>query len=106
MRSAEAEAEGWRERYEAERARLEADPKLREQPRWYTEVTKAFRRMHWYLAVRERFEEQRREPHQAATLHIVRLGDVAFATNPFEYYLDFGVYIKARSPAVQTFWCN
>ena len=37
------------------------------------------------------------------TLHVIRLGDVAIATNPFEYYLDFGVYIKTRSPAVQTF---
>ena len=30
-------------------------------------------------------------------------GDVAFATNPFEYYLDYGIQIKARSPAPQTF---
>jgi hypothetical protein len=28
---------------------------------------------------------------------------MAFATNPFEYYLDFGIYIKARSRATQTF---
>ena len=36
-------------------------------------------------------------------IHVVRLGDVGFATNPFEYYLDYGVFIKARSPAMQTF---
>ena len=35
-------------------------------------------------------------------LHVLRLGELAIATNPFEYYLDFGVFIKARSPAVQT----
>ena len=34
---------------------------------------------------------------------MVRLGDVAFATNPFEYYLDYGIQIKAKSPATQTF---
>ena len=33
---------------------------------------------------------------------MLRLGDLAVATNPFEYYLDFGIRIKARSPAAQT----
>jgi len=32
----------------------------------------------------------------------MRLGDVALATNPFELYLDYGVRIEARSPAVLT----
>lgn len=51
----------------------------------------------------ERYEAQKKEPSLAMELHVVRLGDVAFATNRFEYYLDFGIRIKARSPAVQTF---
>jgi hypothetical protein len=36
-------------------------------------------------------------------LHTLRLGDVALATNAFELYTDYGVQIKARSPAIQTF---
>ena len=35
-------------------------------------------------------------------LHVLRLGDVAIATNPFELYLDYGVQIEARSAADQT----
>ena len=36
-------------------------------------------------------------------VYVLRLGDMAFATNPFELYLDFGVRIQERSEAVQTF---
>ncbi len=36
-------------------------------------------------------------------VHTVRLGNIAFATNPFELFLNFGNQIKARSDAEQTF---
>lgn len=36
-------------------------------------------------------------------LHALRLGDIAIATNEFELYTDYGVQMKARSPAIQTF---
>ena len=42
------------------------------------------------------------DPVHPAELHIIRLGDVAIATNPFELYMDYGVRIKARSRAVLT----
>lgn len=35
-------------------------------------------------------------------LHFLRLGDVAIGTSPFELFLDYGLQIKARSPAAQT----
>ena len=35
--------------------------------------------------------------------HFVRLGDIAFASNPYEYFLDYGIQIKLRSPFIQTF---
>ena len=35
-------------------------------------------------------------------MHVLRLGDVAIATNPFELYVDYGVQIEARSAADQT----
>ena len=35
--------------------------------------------------------------------HIIRLDNIAIATNPFELFLDYGNQIKARSKAEQTF---
>ncbi len=49
-----------------------------------------------------RYAYQQEHPFYEAELHLVRLGDVAVATNPFELYTDYGVRIKARSPAIQT----
>lgn len=43
------------------------------------------------------------KPPCTIDLHVVRLGDAAIATNPFELYLDYGVRIQARSRAEQTF---
>jgi len=38
-----------------------------------------------------------------AEIHVLRLGDVALATNPFELYLDYGIRMKARGRAILTF---
>jgi hypothetical protein len=54
-------------------------------------------------AVIARYESQESTPLFEMEMHIVRLGSVVFATNPFELYLDFGHQIKARSKADQTF---
>lgn len=53
--------------------------------------------------VLERYESQGDAPTYIMDLHVLRLGDVALATNPFELYLDYGLQIKARSRAEQTF---
>jgi hypothetical protein len=44
----------------------------------------------------------RRDPIAPIEFHVLRLGEIALATNPFELYLDYGIRIKARSPAVLT----
>ena len=43
------------------------------------------------------------DPVDSIELHVLRLGDIAMATNPFELYHDYGLRIKARSPALLTF---
>ncbi len=118
---------GWDEAYEAARQDARSDAVLRHLVREieipYRQVTDAeadaARReaakyaddpvqlwnYRWNQGVVERYESQ-----QAGTggsfrmeLHALRLGDVAIATNEFELYTDYGVQMKARSPAVQTF---
>jgi len=37
-----------------------------------------------------------------ARIHVLRIGDLGYATNPFELFLDYSLRIKARSPAAQT----
>ena len=61
----------------------------------------------WVHLGRNRRVLDRHEAQQASSvvpveLHVLRLGDVAMATNPFELFLDFGLRIKARSRAAQT----
>ncbi len=53
--------------------------------------------------VLQRYEQQQTSPTMVMDLHVIRLGDMAFATNRFELFLDYGIRIKARSPAIQTF---
>jgi len=50
-----------------------------------------------------RYELQKTQPKFAMELHAVRVGDVAFANNSFELYMDYMHRIQARSPFVQTF---
>lgn len=43
------------------------------------------------------------DPVDPIEMHVLRLGDVAIAGNPFELYLDYGIRMKAKSPALLTF---
>lgn len=75
-----------------------ADPE-KEFSKW----SSAFTRKGFYQKVADRFETQKTKKTLAMEAHIVRVGDVVFATNGYEFFLDFGDRIAARSRAVQTF---
>lgn len=56
-----------------------------------------------YTGVIRRMELQDIYDTLDTEVHIMRLGTIAIATNPFELFLDYGNQIKARSHAEQTF---
>ncbi|NQT94234.1 MAG: hypothetical protein HQ559_15850, partial [Lentisphaerae bacterium] len=50
-----------------------------------------------------RYEQQAENPDHEVESHVIRLGDAVFATNPFELFVDYGMRIRCRSRALQTF---
>ncbi len=60
-------------------------------------------RMHVHAGVVARSKTQERMDAIPIEFHVLRLGDVAFATSPYELFLDYGNQIRARSKAAQTF---
>ena len=60
-------------------------------------------RMHVHAGTIKRFREQQDTEVYPIEYHVIRLGDIAMVTNPFELFLDYGNRIKARSYAEQTF---
>jgi hypothetical protein len=57
------------------------------------------KRLHWVV---DCFEGRETAQPVRAEIHVVRIDDAVIATNPFELSLDYGLQIKARSPAAQT----
>jgi len=50
-----------------------------------------------------RYRQQKANPMYAFQCHILRLGNIAIATNPFELFHEYGKRIKARAKAEQVF---
>jgi hypothetical protein len=73
-----------------------------QQPGPYDDKNDDFVLMRNLEAVVRRFQDQRRQSDYAAEVHVLRLGEAALATSPFELYLDYGMRIRARSPAAVT----
>ena len=55
------------------------------------------------LGILTRFKYQETHDILDTEVHTLKLGNIAFATNPFELVLDYGNQIKCRSLAEQTF---
>ncbi len=60
-------------------------------------------RLHIYAGTLKRYEVQQKVEIDTIEVHFVRFGDIAFATNPYELFLDYGNQMRARIKAKQTF---
>jgi hypothetical protein len=103
LETVEEAFERLREEYRTMRHKIEEQPELRRKGGWFNAITGVYWRMARASRVLDRFELMKTQPTVPVEVHVIRLGDMAIATNPFELYLDFGVQMKARSKAVQTF---
>jgi len=54
-----------------------------------------------YETIMDRYETDR--DYYEPEIHVIALGDIAFASNPYELYVNYQHRIQARSPFVQTF---
>ena len=92
-----------REEFRKLHANLESHPELKQKPGWYSDITAVSWRLQRVSRVLDRFEQQKTQPTLPVEVHVIRLGDMAIATNRFELYVDYGLQIKSRSAAAQTF---
>lgn len=60
-------------------------------------------RLHLCCGTVARYEYQQKNTLYKNIIHVFSLDNIAFATNPFELFLNYGNIIKARSSAEQTF---
>ncbi|EPR65543.1 hypothetical protein [Cyclobacterium qasimii] len=97
------EAKTWQAEYDKLKAEVRDNPAMIETPRWYKDITISYSKLRRGLVVSERYELEKVQPKMPIEVHVVRIGDAVFATNPFELYLDYGMQMKAQSPAIQTF---
>jgi len=57
----------------------------------------------WNQKTVDRYEAQESDPILPMEMHAIRLGDIAICTNRFELYTEYGIRMKSRSKALQTF---
>lgn len=66
-------------------------------------IAEVYGRKNWFKRTLDRYEaQQKADPKGTIEMHVLRLGDVAIATSPFELFVDYAMRIQGRSPAGQT----
>ncbi|NNE92672.1 MAG: hypothetical protein HKN23_13580 [Verrucomicrobiales bacterium] len=67
------------------------------------EILENMMRALWNQKTVDRYHSQKNDTVLPMEMHAIRLGDVAICTNQFELYTEYGIRMKARSQALQTF---
>ena len=81
---------------------IEENEKIKEYGPWDNKLSD-FGQLKKKEALIEKYKNQDNDPFCRVEVHVIRLGDIAIATNPFELYVDYGFRITGRSKAKQTF---
>ncbi|MBQ2822765.1 MAG: hypothetical protein IJF17_14420 [Thermoguttaceae bacterium] len=70
-----------------------------------TKNSSAYGQANWHRRTIKRYEYAKENPNPTypTSICVLRLGEIVLCTNQFELYTDFGIQIKARSKAKQTF---
>jgi hypothetical protein len=106
VNSAMKESMEWQKKYDGLVQQLNSHPEMKQKPRWYNDISRNFTMTKRGKSVRERYDLQKVQPKMPVEVHAIRIGEMAMITNSFELYLDYGMRIKAQSPAIQTFVVN
>lgn len=75
--------------------------KIRSGPK--EELAKQTMRWLWNQRTVDRYDSQADDPVLPMEMHALRIGDIAICTNRFELYTEYGIRMKGRSKALQTF---
>ena len=67
---------------------------------WERRLKRSIQRNKWVIELSEEFKKK---PTLTSEFHVLRIGDIAFVSERYELYTDFGQRIQARSPFTQTF---
>ena len=67
---------------------------------WERRLKRSIQRNKWVIQLSE---EHKNKPTLTSEFHVLRIGDIAFVSERYELYTDFGQRIQARSPFIQTF---
>ena len=95
--------------YETAKTNLKKIAEYRKNPPWKDPAVKK----RWMSSLNGRenvlkrivrnYEKADKLPKVPMEFHALRIGDVAFVSEQYEYYFEFGQRIQARSPFIQTF---
>jgi hypothetical protein len=93
--------ENFEKQYEQLLLEIKKNPEIKKEI--YRNISRIYEMIKRAHSLKERYEVQKLQPKYPVEVHAIRISDIVITTNPFELYLDYGIRIKARSPAIQTF---
>lgn len=90
-------------RLEYERAKAEFEAILTAKAPGQRLESKDMYALHTPGGIMDRYVSQQKSTFYPVEVHIMRLGDIAFSTSPFELFMEYAMQMRARAKAEQLF---